>query len=181
MKHLLSAKRTFLLLIITCLIPLLASTPLANDWKRQQIDQRLSVEFPIVPVHKSGYGSLLYNSILPDAAYIVAAIHYNKQPHLRPITEPYTYYLSMLNSSLRDFKGTMVDSSTFEVDNYKGLQYAFSALHPGGKRKLIRTKRVLFVEGWVYQVEYMPLTAVTSKDGPVNMKKFFDSMRLTNM
>ncbi|WP_460894015.1 hypothetical protein [Rufibacter soli] len=109
---------------------------------------------------------------------MAVAINYNSQPGLKPITKPYAYYVNMMNSHIKDTKGTLIDSSSFELDGFKGLQFSFTAIPPKGTKQITRTKRVIFVEGRVYQVEHMFLTPAT-KTSQEKLRKYFDSMRLT--
>ncbi|WP_345168247.1 hypothetical protein [Nibribacter koreensis] len=182
MKRTLPSKTTILLFAICVTVPLLAFTIRPSDWIRQHLDQRLSIEFPGTPTEKTGSGSShsLYFIKSTDAGFIATAIHYNNQPSLKPITNPYQYYVSLMTSQIKGANGTLVDSSSFTLDNYRGLEFSFSAAPPLGKYPITFSKRVIFVDGRVYQAQYTPISHL-HKPSKERIRKFFDSMRLTHM
>ncbi|QHL87655.1 hypothetical protein GU926_09480 [Nibribacter ruber] len=173
-------RRLTLLLIAGSIAPFLAFTPPVTEWLRQHIDQRLSVEFPGQPTQSSGGGTTLYFVKSGEAGFMASAIHYNKQPGLRPITNSYLYYVSLMSSQIKDANGTLVDSASFTLDGYKGLEFSFRAAPPRGTYQITFSKRVIFVDGRVYQAQYTPISHL-SKPNKERIRKFFDSMRLTLM
>ncbi|WP_125185149.1 hypothetical protein [Botryobacter ruber] len=129
-------------------------------WFIVKVDSSIAVQFPVQPDTSVINGVQVYKAQTEDALYMALVIDQPLRPDQDHIENAQEFYKGFIRSFVNNAKGTFVDSASFTLEGFKGINFSYTVPQGDGS-SVKRTNRTILTKDKLCSLTHTPLAQPT--------------------